>query len=260
MSARSIRVTMTTAARRRAAEPAALLMTAVFYALVVAVLAGVWRAAADANTGAIVGYSAVAITWYIATSEAATVSMNFRLIADIGADIASGAIAVELLRPASVLGQRVLSEIAGVLPKLAVCIAVGGLISLLAGGAPLNPSTLPLVVPSLVLAISCNVVAQHAFASATFWLRESSAAWFIYQKFVFMLGGMLIPLQVLPSWLKSLALATPFPSMAYAPARLAAGFFEPQLLLVQVVWLIALCGFAALVFGRGEHRLQVVGG
>ena len=260
MSARSVPVTVWTAARRSMVQRAAMAMNAAFYAIVVVVLAELWRAAALSNDGTIAGYSAAAVTWYIATSEAATVSLNSRLIVDIGADIVSGAVVVELLRPVSVVRQRVLAEVGRVLPRLYICALTGAALSLMIGGYPPKPAAAVLAIPSLVLAVCCNIVAQHAFASVSFWLRESSATWFLYQKFVFMLGGVLIPLEVLPGWLRHVALATPFPSMAYAPARLASGHFQPELLLMQIGWLLGLCAVAALVFNRGEHRLEVAGG
>jgi ABC-2 type transport system permease protein len=237
-----------------------LLMTALFYAIVSAVIAGVWRAAANANGGVIAGYSAVAITWYLVASEAGTISMNFRLMEDIGADIATGAVAIELLRPTSVVGHRVVNEIGRVVPKLAVCLAVALPLGWFAGGEPPSASGLLWAVPSLVLAVACNIVAQHACAAASFWLRESRTTWFLYQKGVFMLGGMLIPLEVLPAWLRTIGDATPFPSMAYAPARLASGHVELQLIAVQIGWLAVLSVIAVVVFGLGERRLQVVGG
>ncbi len=260
MSTRAGCVTAWTSARRVVAQPGGLVMTAVLDALVVAVLSGVWRVAADANGGSIAGYSATAVTWYIATSEAGTISMNSRLIDDIGTDIASGTIAVELLRPTSVLRQRVLIEVGRVLPRLAVCIVAGWVLARLTEGPVPHGTGALLAVPSLALAVACNIVAQHAFAGAAFWLRESKAMWFLYQKLVFMLGGMLIPLEVLPPWLRTIANATPFPSMAYAPARLAAGHLELHLIGVQALWLVALGATAAFVFGSGERRLQVVGG
>lgn len=260
MSIRSISVTVWTSAQRSMVQRAGLAMNATFYAIVVVVLAGLWRAAAQSNSGTIAGYSAAAITWYIATSEAATVSLNSRLIADIGADVVSGAVVVELLRPVSVVRQRVLAEVGRVLPRLYICALTGMALCLVVVGYPLNLGAAVLVVPSLALAVCCNIVAQHAFASISFWLRESGATWFLYQKLVFMLGGVLIPLEVLPGWLRTAAMATPFPSMGYVPARLAAGHFQPKLLLMQMGWLLALSSVAALVFNRGEHRLEVVRG
>jgi ABC-2 type transport system permease protein len=231
-----------------------------FYVLVVAVLAGLWRAGVAANGGEIAGYSLVAITWYVAATEATTVSVRQRMIADIGHDIGSGAIAVELLRPAPALGVRVASELGAVLPRLAACAAVGGVAAGVMAGAPPRPAALVLAVPSLGLAVACNIVAQHAFAGVAFWIRDAGSAWFLYQKLVFIIGGMLIPLEALPGWLERMAAVLPFRAMAYAPARLASGHLEPALVVEQLVWLGLLWWAAAAIFGAGERRLQVVGG
>ena len=48
--------------------------------------------------------------------------------------------------------------------------------------------------------------------------------------------------------------------MAYAPARLASGHFEPWLLVVQLAWIAVLAVAAVAVFRVGERRLQAVGG
>ena len=259
MTARAAWITLSTALRKGAAERGALVFTAGFYVIVISVLGSLWRTATAANGGSIAGYTAVALTWYVATSEAATVSLNARLIENIGNDIASGAVTVELLRPASVLAVRVLTELGRSLPRLAACIAGGSLVALLTGGAPPSYAAALLAVPSLVLAIACNLMAMHAFAGVGFWLRDTRSAWFLYQKFVFVIGGMLIPLELLPEAMSAVAWALPFAAMAYAPARLASGHAEPWLLLVQAGWLAVLSLLAVRVFAAGERRIVAVG-
>jgi ABC-2 type transport system permease protein len=249
-----------TGARRVLAERGGLAVTIGFYVLVVSVLAGLWRAAAGVNGGSVAGYSAVALTWYIVTSEAVTVSLSIRMIEDIGNDIGSGAVAVELLRPAPVLAVRLATELGTALPKLAVCVTAGMVVATVTAGGPPEPEALLLAAPSVVLAIACNIVAQHAFAASAFWLRDAGSTWFLYQKFVFIVGGMLIPLEVLPGWLQGIAAVLPFRSMSYIPARLASGHVEPLLLLEQVGWLAVLLVAASAAFAAGERRLQVVGG
>ena len=249
-----------TAALRVVTERGGLAVTVVFYVLVVTVLASLWRAAVDANGGDVAGYGIVAITWYVTMTEATTVSIRQRLISDVGRDIGSGAIAVELLRPAPVLGVRLAGELGHVLPRLGVCFGVGAVVATVTAGQPPDSASLALAVPSLVLAVACNVVAQHAFAATAFWLRDAGSAWFLYQKLVFIVGGMLIPLEALPGWLERTAAVLPFKAMSYTPARLAAGHFEPMLVLQQVGWLVVLWVLASTAFAAGERRLQVVGG
>jgi ABC-2 type transport system permease protein len=256
----AVPVATSLSARRVLADRGGLLVSTGFYIAVVAVLGSLWRTAAAANGGAIAGYTGIALTWYIATSEAATVSLNIRLIEDVGNDIAGGSVVVELLRPASVLGVRVTNEIGRALPRLAICVLAGGLFARLFAGPPPAPAALLLVGPALVLAISCNIVAQHAVAGAAFWIRDAKSTWFLYQKLVFILGGMLLPLEVLPQGLQTVAKLLPFMAMSYAPARLASGHFEPELLLVQLFWLVALSVVAFATFAAGERRLQAVGG
>jgi ABC-2 type transport system permease protein len=257
---RAFGVTTAVAAREAAADRGGLVFTVGFYLAVTLALGAVWRAAAAVNGGAVAGYGAAALTWYIATSEAVTISLNARLIDQIGEDVRNGVVHVELLRPVPLLVVRVAQELGRALPRLAVCMTLGVVVATVAGGAPPEPLGLLLAVPSIVLAISANLVAMHAFGAIAFWIRDARSTWFLYQKFVFVLGGMLLPLEVLPTQMTAVAKVLPFMAMAYAPARLASGHVEPWLLAVQAGWLVVLAALALLVFGAGERRLQVVGG
>ena len=260
MNARWVRVVATMSSRWSLAEPGSLAVSVTFYAIVAVVLGALWRAAAAANGGEIVGYSGASLVWYVVASEAAFVPVPVRLIETIGHDIASGSVAVEMLRPRSVLGVRIVTEVGRALPRLGACILVGAVIGSVMVGAPPDAASVMLAIPALLLGIICNVAAQHAFAGAAFWLRDAGSMWFLYHKLVFILGAMLLPLQVLPGWLRSIAYALPFVAMTYAPARLASGHFEPALLLLQFGWIVVALLAARAVFTAGQRRLQVVGG
>ncbi len=257
MNRRWAAVAVGAAARRTAADRGALLMTAVFHLLVVSALGSLWRAAAGGET--LGGYDADALFWYIVASEAATVPVAMRLIERIGDDIADGSIEVELVRPVGVLALRLAAELGATLPRLAVCGVTGAALGLLVTGTAPPAGAVALAAPALVLAVACNIAAQHAFASLAFVVRDARSAWFLYQKLVFVLGGMLVPLELLPPWLAAAARSLPFAAMSYAPARLLSGEGEPWLAAVQVAWLVVLTGLAALGFAVGERRLQRVG-
>lgn len=260
MTLRAILESVRSAAQRVVADRGGLGVTLAFYLVIVATLTGLWRVAAGANGGELEGYTAVALTWYIVTSEAAIVSVDARLIRAVGEDIAQGTVAVEMLRPASVLGVRMATEVGRGLPRAGLLLVAGASLAMLVAGGPPRPATLLLAVPSLALAIVANLFAQHTTAAVAFWLRDAGSAWFLYLKAVFILGGMIIPLELLPGALERSAVFLPFRAMAYAPARLAAGFAEPHLLVEQVVWIGVLGLLAAAAFRAGEQRLQVVGG
>lgn len=247
------------AGRRLLADRHVLGVGALFYLLVTAVLVSLWRAAAGEH-GDVAGYTAVAITWYIATSEAAVCALPGRMIEYIGADISSGAVSVEMLRPAPVVVVRLAAETGRALVFVAALAVPGTALAWLLAGPPPSLAGILLALPALVLALAANVSLQHAIAGWAFWLRDTRALWFLYLKLVYVLGGMLLPLEVFPDGLRQVALALPFMAMAYAPARLASGHVEPWLLLVQAGWLVVLAALAVWVFDRGQRRLQVVGG
>lgn len=255
MSARAAAMVSEVAARDVLTQRAGLFTTAVFDLMVTGILAALWTAAVAAHGGPIAGYSTAALVWYVACSEAGTVPLPMRLIETIGEDIATDRYAVELLRPVSPLTVRIARELGAAAPRIAVCAVVGSAVATIAAGPPPDGLALALAAPSLLLAIALNVVAQHLFAAATFWLHDAKTGWFIYQKLVFVLGGMLIPLELLPAWLEHTALVLPFAAMAYAPARLASGHVEPGLLAVQVLWLAAALVAAHHLFRAGERRL-----
>ena len=253
-------VVATAAARRTLSDRAGLAVGTLFYLLVTGVIATVWRTAAgESDTGLVAGYSAAALGWYLAASEVTAVAINPRLIEAIGEDIAGGAVESEMLRPAPVVGVRLAAALGTALPRIACCAVGGSALALATAGSPPDAAGLALAAPALVLGVACNVATQHAAAAAAFWLRDAKSAWFLYQKFVFMLGGLLLPIEVLPGWLERVATLLPFAAMAYVPGRLASGHVEPGLLLVQVGWLAVMTALAALAFARGERRLQAVG-
>ncbi len=251
------------AARRSAAQSSSravtsrggLAVTAFFYVVVTAVLSELWKAAAEANDGTVAGYSATALVWYIATSESVTIPLPMRLIEDIGNDITNDTFAVELLRPVSPLPVRIGTQTGAMLPRLAACVCAGSVLALVSGGRPPSIPALALAVPGVLLALLLNLVTQHAFAASAFWVRDTTGTWFLYQKLVFVSGGMLLPLEVLPDALETVCRWLPFMAMAYAPARLASGHVEPELLAIQVGWLLVIGLMADRLFAAGQRRL-----
>ena len=245
--------------RRLLASRDGLVVSVLFYLIVSGVLSALWRAAAGED-GTVAGYSAAALTWYVITAEAAICAIHVRLIEQVGDDIGSGAVAVEMLRPVPVVSVRLAAEVGSCMARLGVLLVSGATYAWLVVGPPPSTAGALLALPALVLAVAANLFLQYALAGSAFWLRDTRAMWFLYQKLVFLLGGMLLPLQVLPGVLHDVAMALPFMAMAYAPARLAAGHVEPWLLVVQAGWIVVLAAGAGAVFAAGQRRLQVVGG
>jgi ABC-2 type transport system permease protein len=208
----------------------------------------------------VAGYSGHDLTWYAFLAEAAVCAIDIRLIEFVGEDIASGAVTVEMARPLPVVAVRLATELGRCLARLAVLLLAGAALAWATVGPPRSLPSAALAVPSLVVAVAANVALQYAVAAVAFWLRDARAGWFLYQKLVFILGGMLLPLAVLPPVLQAVAYVLPFMAMAYVPAGLAAGHVDPLLVLVQLGWLVVLVALAVAAFAAGQARLQRTGG
>jgi len=98
---------------------------------------------------------------------------------------------------------------------------------------------------------------------AAFVVEETNSFELIYQKLVFVLGGMMLPLDLFPTWLQEIVRLLPFPYMMYAPARL---FIKPdfelfwQMLLGQWIWVAALVLLLSAAYRSSEKVLTVNGG
>ncbi|HYY44264.1 MAG TPA: ABC-2 family transporter protein [Actinomycetota bacterium] len=251
---------LTLSARRSLENKQDLAVRVLFYVIVLGVLSALWRVALHAAGGRIGGYDYSSILWYLAASEAAVIATKPRLIEETGDDISNGSVAVEMLRPVSVAGFRMAQEAGESISLYFVSLVIGAPLVWINAGAPPALEGVLLMLPSAVLAIVCNVAAQHVFAAAAFWLDDAKATWFLYQKLVFLVGGMLLPLEMFPEWLNVVSWILPFWTMAYAPARFLSGHSDPLLLLAQGGWAVALVAGALAIFSLGEKRIQVAGG
>ena len=246
-------------ALRTARAPADLAVRLLFYVVILVVFSALWQAAVE-ERGTLGGYTFPALLWYVAAAEAAVVAANPRLIEEIGDEIGSGEVAIALLRPVSLVLFRAAVELGQSLVRLVGLVVAAALVVAPQVGAPPDPGATALALVALPVAVAANVAAQHAFAATAFWLQDAKASWFLYQKLIFLLGGMLLPLELLPDALGDVARVLPFAAMSYVPGRLASGHVAPGLLVVQALWLAAAVAAAVLVFGRGQRRLQLVGG
>ena len=248
----------TTSARRGLSNRAPLAARVGMYLVILGVLSALWKAATEAQ-GAIAGYDYPSMLWYLTVAEAAVISIDPRLIEYVGSDIGDGSVTVEMLRPISVVGFRIAATLGECMARFGLAIVAGAAFTWFQVGAPPNPGAALLALPAMLLALSTNLASQYCFAAMAFWVQDSKAAWFLFHKLVFLLGGMLLPLELMPRQLEAVARVLPFQAMAYAPARLAAGHFEPLLLLVQGAWLVTLLAGAVYLFALGQRRLVVVG-
>jgi ABC-2 type transport system permease protein len=248
------------AAFEAAASRAELYGRAGFFAVLLAIFASLWRAVAEARMP--LSAAPEQMVWYLAVTEWILLSAPMRHL-QIQEDVRRGDVAYQLPRPVA-YPRAALAQCRG---ALCVRAPVLGFVALLSGwaftgGAPPWRALL-LVVPFGLLASLVVAELFVALGLLSFWLTDATPLYWVAGKLVFILGGLMLPLELYPRWLQLLAWCTPFPSLLAGPAGFvlqAPGTACGWLLLRLVLWAFLLFGTVELLFSRATRSLQVSGG
>lgn len=250
-----------TAIRQSLTERGALIARMSFYIVILFIFSRLWEVVAA--KGAVGDLSMKELLWYLAVTEWVMLSLPLVHL-QIEADVRRGDIAYLLPRPISYLGARMAESAGDFLLRAGSLAGVGlGLAWWMAGGLPEDPRGLLLVLPLGLLAGWVGLCFHAAVGLCAVWLQDCSPVYWIWQKCAFILGGLMLPLEVYPEWLRELALATPFSAIMHGPGRMVFGW-QPELAgwvaLKLVFWAVVATGFLVFVYRRALGALEVNGG
>jgi len=247
-------------ARQARAEPFELAGRAVFFLMILFVFSGVYRGVAAA--GGSIGQSPDSVLWYIAITEWVVFSAPIVMI-QMEEDIRRGDVAYQIARPASWLGARFAHGLGTLAVRAPAMLVVAFASAWLFAGAPEKPAALAVGVAFGFIAAAVMTLFHVGIGVFAFWLGDIAPAYWIWQKLLFVLGGMLVPLRFYPDAFVFVAKLTPFPSLLAGPASLATSaplMSAGALLLTLVLWTAIAGVVARVVFGRAVKQLQLNGG
>ncbi|MBN1304002.1 MAG: ABC-2 family transporter protein [Anaerolineales bacterium] len=227
------------------------------------VFASLWRTAYGiAGTDTLQGITLPGMLWYLMIAETIELSRP-RVSTTISRQVKTGELAYVLNKPYNFLAYHFSTSFADSLFRMLTNALIGGIVVSLMFGSPPPAWGWPLAAIALIGAWALNFCMMALIGLAAFITEEISSFEWIFQKALFILGGMMIPLEFLPGWLRTVAERLPFAYAMYGPARL---FIDPSLegfyslLAGQLVWLLVLGGALALAYNRGARYLAVNGG
>ena len=120
-----------------------------------------------------------------------------------------------------------------------------------------------LFVPAISMAVLISFLAGSAFAMLAFWTTKSFSFWEIWMSLLFLFGGQVAPVAVLPDLARALAIGMPFRYALGFPVEVVLGRLEPAELLtgfaLQGAWTIVAAVVFALVWRAGIRRYSAVG-
>jgi ABC-2 type transport system permease protein len=227
------------------------------------IFAQLWKVTfAAAGTAEINGLTLQATLWYLVMTE--TIELSRPRIGNTIADaVKDGSIAYVLNKPYNFLLYQLSTSMGETVFRAALNAIFGSIVMVLLVGPPPQPLGFLVAIPAVLGAWILNFYVAVLIGLAAFVSEDVNAYQWILQKLAFIFGGLMIPLDFYPGWLRAIANALPFPAMLYAPARL---FVSPTVegfvrtLGVQVVWIAALGLLTGLAYRRGVAALTVNGG
>lgn len=249
--------------RASLAYPLDALGRAISIVLFVVVFMHLWQATYQgAGRATISGLSVRDVIWYFAVAEVVMLSQP-RTAALLAQAVKDGSIAYQLARPYGFLLFHLAARLGDTLPVLLLTLGAGGAAAWLAVGAPPDPGGVAVLAVELPLAWLLNFLMSTAIGLLAFVAEDTTAFEWIYNKLLLVTGGVLIPLDFFPGWLRAGTLLLPFASTTYAPAHL---FVRPHgpgalaLLAVQLGWIAVLAAGVWTLYRYGLRRLVVNGG
>jgi ABC-2 type transport system permease protein len=200
--------------------------------------------------------------WYLMLAE--TIELGRPPLArTISENVKDGSIAYILNKPYDFLLYQFSTAMGETIFRAMINAVFGGITVYWLVGAPNHPQGALIAIPAILGAWTLHFCVNAMIGLSAFVFEDVSAFTWIYQKFAFILGGMLIPLDFYPQWLQVIAKALPFSSMIYGPARL---FVTPsaeifiRVMSLQIVWIVVLGLLLTLTYRRGISQLTVNGG
>ena len=235
----------------------------VFYAFVIFIFMNLWKVIYS-DRGIISGFSYQQVIWYCIITEMIVMSAGGGVFADVSGDIKNGNIGYYLNKPYNYIFYNFANSMGLVALKFIFNALIGTAMGLLFVGRleDFNFLNLPLIILGIVLGIFLSFLLYSLVGLLAFWFEENSAFFWVLQKILFM-GGLFFPLDMMPGWLKSLALMLPFSYVTYAPAKLFTRFSLPDFTWmtgVQVFYIALLLALNLLIYRKGVKAVNVNGG
>jgi ABC-2 type transport system permease protein len=222
-----------------------------------------WNVTFNASgTNVINGMTLYSTMWYLMMAETIELSRP-ALARTISDNVKDGSIAYILNKPYSFVLYQFSNSMGETIFRALINALFGSAMVWWLVGPPPTPLGWLFTFPALLGTWVLNFCISCLIGLSAFLVEDVAPFMWIYQKFIFILGGFLIPLDFYPNWLQVIAKALPFSAIIYGPSKL---FVVPtwelfgQVMLMQTVWILALGATLAIAYRRGVTYLTVNGG
>ena len=250
--------------RQQIAYRGEFLMRGVMIAMFMLIFVALWSTVYTIQGGnEMAGFRLSQIIWYLAMTETMILSGS-RIFDEISEAVKSGDVAYTLVRPYNYLGFQIAHSLGITFPRMLLNLVVATLVVLpFVHCVETSPAG---VLGFLVLAFFgaiLDATVAVLIGLGAFFIEEVRPFFWIYNKLLMSVGGMFLPLDMFPGWLRRISDLLPFRFIIYAPARTFVSFdldFFLRALLGQIAYIVLMAGVLAVVWHWGKRRVVAHGG
>jgi ABC-2 type transport system permease protein len=232
----------------------------VFFAVILGVFSSLWHAVAEAGMPA--AADPKGLVWYLAATEWIVLSAP-PLHIEIQEAVRRGDVVCQLGRPVSYVGAAFAQGL-GLLAVRAPLLGVTACVCAFVFTGWIPPLRVFASVAPFGLVAAALLTALYLWIGLlAFWLEDVSPVYWVWQKLLFVLGGLMLPIELYPGFIRRVAAYTPFPSVLDGPASLVlqgsnagSGVLARHL----AIWACVTALAVWWVFRRATSALTVNGG
>ncbi len=233
------------------------------YSLYIAVLLYLWSAIY--SEGQSVGNYTLSqlVTYYILQLMINSIIFSY-VSWDIIDNIKTGNFSNFLTKPLDYYMYWFTINISGKMLEAIFIIITAGIISFFVSDYIFFPdyiSALLYFIMAVILAIILSFEMDFCIGMITFWLTQVRTFKYMLQTMILFFAGAMLPLDLFPPFLTTVAELLPFRYLVYFPVSIYLGKIDNPLpsFVVLIVWIIVFFGLSRALMSRGIKRYEAVG-
>ena len=229
-----------------------------------AILYFFWRAVYG-NTVTIAGLSLSTTLTYILLAQVFRPLTDVDLIFDFGYNLREGGIIHQLLRPINFQAMYYAQNLGALGMQMVLQIPMALVATILFGLKwPADPAVWGAFLLSALLGYTAFFFFVYCVACLTFYTTEVWGLGVLFFGMSIFLSGSLVPLAMMPDWLRLVVLAIPFSQALAVPINILTGITPlaeaPHIWLSQAIWVAGLWLASNLFFRVAIRKVTVQGG
>jgi viologen exporter family transport system permease protein len=229
-----------------------------------AILVYFWRAIYN-DTSTISGLGLNQTITYILLAFIFMPLTSIELVWEFGSNLREGTIIHHLLRPINFQGMNY-AQVLGILvtrlilqlPMVVVAVLLFGL------RFPTGLTTWLAFIISALLGFTVMFFFNWFLACLTFYTTEIWGLGVLLEGMNFFLSGALVPLIMMPEWMRNIVLSVPFAQALAVPVGLLTGITPlsdaPRVWFTQILWIVGMWTLSGLFFRVAVRKITVQGG